>query len=64
MLSAVALTPTTGWGVLHLFCRLSPDFDANSLRTAVKSAESDGYQVVPVALLGHKAPNRSSPSCR
>jgi hydrogen peroxide-dependent heme synthase len=55
MLSGVALTPTTGWGVLHLFCRLSPDFDANSLRTAVKSAESEGYQVVPVALLGHKA---------
>ena len=55
MLSGVALTPTTGWGVLHLFCRLTPDFDANSLRTGVKSAESDGYQVVPVALLGHKA---------
>jgi peroxiredoxin len=51
----VALTPTTGWGVLHLFCRLVPDFDANSLRTAVKSAESEGYQVIPVALLGHKA---------
>jgi hydrogen peroxide-dependent heme synthase len=51
----VALTPTTGWGVLHLFCRPAPDFDSNSLRTAVKSAESDGYQVVPVALLGHKA---------
>ena len=55
MLSGVALTPTTGWGVLHLFCHLAPDFDANSLRTAVKSAESEGYQVVPVALLGHKA---------
>ncbi len=51
----MALTPTTGWGVLHLFCGLTPDFDANGLRTAVKSAESDGYQVVPVALLGHKA---------
>ena len=51
----VALTPTTGWGVLHLFCGLSPDFDANALRTAVKSAEADGCQVVPVALLGHKA---------
>jgi chlorite dismutase len=51
----VALTPTTGWGVLHLFCGLAPDFDANALRTAVKSAEADGYQVVPAALLGHKA---------
>src|SRR5580698_5325737 len=51
----VPLIPTTGWGVLHLFCRLAPDFDANGLRTAVKAAEADGYQVVPVALLGHKA---------
>jgi len=51
----VALTPTTGWGVLHLFCRLAPDFDPNALRKAVSAAEADGYQVVPVALLGHKA---------
>ncbi len=51
----VALTPTTGWGVLHLFCRLAPDLDAAALRKAVAAAESDGYQVVLVALLGHKA---------
>ena len=49
------LTPTTGWGVVHLFCRISPGFDANALRKAVSAAEADGYQVVPVALLGHKA---------
>jgi hydrogen peroxide-dependent heme synthase len=51
----VPLTPTTGWGVLHLFCRLAPDFDAQALRKALSAAEADGYQVVPVALLGHKA---------
>jgi chlorite dismutase len=51
----VALTPTTGWAVLHLFCRLGPDFDANALRKAVTAAQADGYQVVPSALLGHKA---------
>ena len=51
----MALTPTTGWGVLHLFCRLTTAFDANALRKAVSAAEADGYQVVPVALLGHKA---------
>ena len=51
----MALTPTTGWGVLHLFCRLAPDLDANALREAVSAADGDGYQVVPVALLGHKA---------
>lgn len=51
----VALSPTTGWGVLHLFCRLAPGFDAAALRKAIADAEADGYQVVPVALLGHKA---------
>ncbi len=51
----VPLTPKTGWGVLHLFCRLAPEFDAEGLRKAVAAAEADGYQVVPVALLGHKA---------
>jgi chlorite dismutase len=51
----VALTPTTGWGVLHLFCRTTSDFDPVSLRKAVGAADDDGYQVVPAALLGHKA---------
>jgi hydrogen peroxide-dependent heme synthase len=51
---AVALSPTTGWAVLHLFCRVAPEFDANALRKAVSAAEADSYQVVPVALLGHK----------
>jgi chlorite dismutase len=51
---AVALSPTTGWAVLHLFCRLTPDFDANALRKAVSATEADSYQVVPAALLGHK----------
>ena len=51
----VPLTPATGWGVLHLFGRLTPGFEANALRKVVTAAEADGYQVVPVALLGHKA---------
>jgi peroxiredoxin len=51
----MALTPTTGLGVLHLFCRLAPDYDADALRKAIATAEGDGYQVVTVALLGHKA---------
>ncbi len=51
----MALTPNTGWGVLHLFCRLAPAFDADALRKAAIAAEADGYQVIPVALLGHKA---------
>jgi peroxiredoxin len=54
-MTVVSLTPTTGWGVLHLFCRLEPGFETGSLRKAVAAAEGDGYQVVTVALLGHKA---------
>ena len=51
--------PSVGWGVLHLFCQLpgapaALDVDRR-VRKAVKAAEADDYQVVPVALLGHKA---------
>ncbi len=49
------LAPTSGWGVLHLFGRLTGDFEPNALRKALGAAEADDYQVVPVALLGHKA---------
>jgi hydrogen peroxide-dependent heme synthase len=49
------LVPATGLSVLHLFGRVSPGFDRASLRAAVLSLESDGYQVVPAAMLGHKA---------
>jgi hydrogen peroxide-dependent heme synthase len=49
------LTPSTGWAVLHLFCQVSADLEIDVLQKAVESAEADGYQVIPVALLGHKA---------
>jgi peroxiredoxin len=51
------LVPSVGQSVLHLFCHVppGPGFDAEALRQAVKSAEADGYQVIPAALLGHKA---------
>jgi chlorite dismutase len=50
------LTPTTGWGVLHLFCKPTPLADAELLIAAVKAATADDtHQVVPVAVLGHKA---------
>jgi peroxiredoxin len=51
----VSLSPSIGWNVLHLFCQVDPDLDVEALTDAVKAAESDGYQVVPAALLGHKA---------
>ena len=49
------VTPSQGWGVLHLFLKLRPGADAQAVATAVKAAEGDGHQVVPFAVLGHKA---------
>jgi peroxiredoxin len=53
----IPLVPSVGQAVLHLFCHvpLADGFDEAILRHAVASAQADGYQVVPVALLGHKA---------
>jgi len=48
-------TPSTGWGVLHLFCRMSPQVDRQAVATAVKTAAEGDHQVVSVAMLGHKA---------
>ena len=50
-----AVTPSTGWGVLHLFFRLGPSFDAQAATAAVKAAREDDHQVVSFAVLGHKA---------
>ena len=49
------LTPSVGLGVVHLFCKPAPVVDAEALVSAVKAAEAAGCQVVPVAMLGHKA---------
>ncbi|HVA03854.1 MAG TPA: chlorite dismutase family protein [Acidimicrobiales bacterium] len=50
-----ALTPSVGWGVLHLFLKVGPALDAEAVVDAVKAAHADGDQVVTVAMLGHKA---------
>jgi chlorite dismutase len=49
------ISPATGQGVLHLFCALTPLADPEAITAAVKAAETDGDQVVTVAVLGHKA---------
>ncbi len=56
------LTPSVGWGVLHLFCRLGdegaagrPRCDRKAILRAVEDAEHDQVQVVSVGVLGHKA---------
>ena len=50
------LTPTTGWVVLHLFCAVTPLADGAEIAAAVKDLEGAAdHQVVPVAIVGHKA---------
>jgi len=57
------LSPSVGWGVLHLFCTVAPVSPGRgggrshhaAVIHAVKAAEADGAQVVTVAVLGHKA---------
>ena len=41
--------------MLHLFWRLGPAVDAESVVGAVKSCQADDHQVVPFVVLGHKA---------
>ncbi len=50
-----AVVPSTGWGVLHLFCKPTPLLDPDAVTAAVRSAEAADLQVVCVAILGHKA---------
>src|SRR5205807_8514769 len=49
------VTPSEGWGCLHLFCVVGDDADRQAVLAAVKSCQEDDHQVVPFAVLGHKA---------
>ena len=49
------VSPTTGWGVLHLFCKPTGRIDGEAVISAVKATEANDHQVVPVSMLGHKA---------
>jgi hydrogen peroxide-dependent heme synthase len=49
------LSPSEGWGVLHLFCTVGPDATAKRVVAAVEACETDDHQVVAFAVLGHKA---------
>jgi hydrogen peroxide-dependent heme synthase len=48
------ITPATGLGVLHLFCKPTPQFDGDALVGAVRSAAAAECQVATMAMLGHK----------
>jgi hydrogen peroxide-dependent heme synthase len=52
---AEPISPSVGWGVLHLFCKTTDGFDAEGVVAAVKACRTDGHQVVSVSVLGHKA---------
>ncbi|HEX2384587.1 MAG TPA: chlorite dismutase family protein [Acidimicrobiales bacterium] len=49
------LTPSSGWCVLHLFCRPTPFIDPEAIIAAVKACQADDHQVITVGILGHKA---------
>ena len=49
------LAPSAGLGVLHLFYRVTQRSDRAAVTAAIKAAVADELQVVPVAILGHKA---------
>jgi chlorite dismutase len=49
------MTPSTGWGVLHLFGTLNANADREGVVAAVKAAQADDHQVISFAVLGHKA---------
>ncbi len=50
-----SLTPSVGWGVLHLFCKVQPGTDGEAVVAAVKAATGGDHQVVPFSVFGHKA---------
>ncbi|MGH8980305.1 MAG: chlorite dismutase family protein [Acidimicrobiales bacterium] len=49
------LEPSTGLGVLHLFCRAPAGVDVDAVLAAAGAATETGDQVVAAAMLGHKA---------
>lgn len=50
-----SLSPRTGWGVLHLFCKPHSNANAGTLLEAIEGARKDDHQVVTATMLGHKA---------
>jgi len=56
-----AVTPSEGWGVLHLFYRIDRDRaaadpgGAKRVLDAVEALEADGHQALVSCVLGHKA---------
>ena len=48
------ISPTSGWGVLHLFCKPTAVLDREAVVAAAKSLQESDHQLVAAAMLGHK----------
>ena len=49
------ISPSIGWGVLHLFCRATSVLNRAAVVSGVNAAQASGHQVVCASMLGHKA---------
>ncbi len=49
------VSTSIGWGVLHLFCKVTDGTDEQQVIAAVKEVQDSEHQVLCVALFGHKA---------
>ena len=49
------LIPSTGRGVLHLFCKAEKSFDKDKLLATTNEKKSENFQIIAVSILGHKA---------
>ncbi len=54
-MSSEPVTPSVGWGVVHLFCKPTPMFDAELVIGAVKACEAEHHTVIGLSMLGHKS---------
>jgi hydrogen peroxide-dependent heme synthase len=48
------ISPSTGWGVLHLFCKPTAAIDREAVVAAAKALREADHQVVAASMLGHK----------
>ena len=51
---AEPVSPSVGWGVLHLFCKPTDRLDREAVIAAVKATRDADHQVVTASILGHK----------
>ena len=49
------ISPSVGWGVLHLFCKPTASLDREAVVAAVKATQAADHQVICADMLGHKA---------